>query len=293
MAFFLDGYREVNAIVKISSNTITVDKQLQSKSQLKLTGQIIDDYGIPLPKAAIWLQSRSAEIERRTTSDDDGYFLVEDLKSGSDYQFTVSYSGHEKFSLNKQSITESSQPMRIELKALDKGTVAGTIVNATGYPVSNYAMKILNTNGSAGVQIITSDNLGQFEVASVYAGNLQINSMAEPRSTISGIKLAAGQDMNLTLVVDHGDYDVFGKVIDEGGHVIADAKIQLSWTHLSNGLRSSSNRSLQPDIQGDYRFQNIGPGIHLLMVTAEGFKPVRVNINAEQHSGSQIITMSR
>jgi len=92
----------------------------------------------------------SAEIERRTISDEGGYFTVENLKEGADFQFKISSPGHENYTFNMLAISESLQPMRIELRALFTGTVAGIIVNTLGYPVPNYAMRIVSRNGSAG-----------------------------------------------------------------------------------------------------------------------------------------------
>ena len=293
LVFLLDGFREVNELIKVSSNSMTVDKQLQYKSQLQLSGQIIDDYGIPLPKAAIWLYSRSAEIERRIHSDDGGYFSVDDLKPGSDYQFTVSFAGHEKYSQSSLEITKSSEPMRIKLKGLSTGMLTGNIVDAIGYPVPNYAMKIVNASASADIKIVTSDYAGQFEEVSVFEGILQFSSMSKPRSSISGINLSAGDNLFLTLVVDHGEYEIFGGVIDEDGRGVPNAKITMTWTHSADGLKSRSNRNIQTDSKGDFRIQNIGPGTHTLVAAAEGFKNTRVNINPEQYTGSLSITLMR
>lgn len=291
LGFVIDGFSEANEIIKITSNSMTIDKRLQPISAIKLTGQVINDLGMPLPRASIWLFSGSVEIERRTRSNNEGYFTIDDLKAGSDYQFNVSYSGHEKYRLNNLSITESSPPMQVELSSLTTGTVAGTIVNALGYSISNYAIRIVS--GSNVTKIVATDNTGQFEAVPIFEGDLQISSMSVPRSTISGITLSAGQDLFLTLVVDYGDYKITGRIIDDGGQAIPDAQLKLSWSHNSGGLNSSSVHLLKSDASGNYRFQNVGPGLHTLSVAAEGYKNARQDIISEQQIGPLTITLNR
>ena len=167
------------------------------------------------------------------------------------------------------------------------------IVNAIGYPVSNYAISIASGKAYTGTKNVSTDNSGQFDEVTIYEGALQISSMSKPRSIISGIELAAGQDLFLTLVVDHGDYEIMGRIIDGGGQAISDAQVKLSWNHTSDGLNSSSVHLLKSDASGNYRFQNVGPGLHTLSVAAEGYKNARQDIISEQQIGPLTITLNR
>jgi hypothetical protein len=106
-------------------------------------------------------------------------------------------------------------------------------------------------------------------------GQLLFITRSDPRLEVQGIELGAGEDKEVDLVLDRGDHEIRGSVLDDRGEPIAGAKLTLQWSFHGGGTRSASMRRVVTDESGSFLFTQLGPGRHDLSVGAAGYEYVQ------------------
>ena len=86
----------------------------------------------------------------------------------------------------------------------------------------------------------------------------------------------------MPVVLDWGDHEIRGLVLDRFGHPVPASRILLKWSHETDGISSVSTRRTAADAHGNFQFSQIGPGTHSLMVDADGFETVSLDHDASR-----------
>jgi hypothetical protein len=76
---------------------------------------------------------------------------------------------------------------------------------------------------------LRTDNIGNFIVNDAPAGDLLFYSRSAPQIQISGVYLPPDKLQNVNLVVDWGNYECEGRVLDFANNPIPGATLLLTW----------------------------------------------------------------
>ena len=93
-------------------------------------------------------------------------------------------------------------------------------------------------------------------------------------------------------MLDHGYDEIRGRIVDEDGLPVAGANVSLNWFHDENGIRTTARRSSAADPQGYFKFTQLGPGTHRLIVNADGYQPAHLNHDVATEGSDVTLEMS-
>jgi hypothetical protein len=157
------------------------------------------------------------------------------------------------------------------------GAVTGELVNLSGEPVPDFALMVRNTGSLQPNALVSTDEDGNFEIPSAPAGQLVLASQSTPSILVDGLELKAGDRLHLPLVMDWGQHEIHGVVLNAAGNPVPASRILLQWSHESDGITVKTTRRTAADTQGHFAFSRLGPGVHSLQIDAAGFSPVVVD----------------
>jgi hypothetical protein len=72
-----------------------------------------------------------------------------------------------------------------------------------------------------------------------------------------------------------------GQMVNLLGNAIAN--FSLTWSHVQDGVCSTSRRTTAAGAQGDLRFTPLGPGPHTIAMNVPGYKPARLTLGWYGH----------
>ena len=174
----------------------------------------------------------------------------------------------------------TSQQYRFDavLEPFEYGTLRGRIVDQDGGPVRDVELALRNANSAQPNAVVRSDAYGGFVIREAPAGESILASQAMPSFSVRGIEVRPGRESHVDLVVDWGNHELSGVVVDRNGQAVPASQVLLKWSHETDkGIRSSVTRRTATDYQGRFRFDQLGPGPHSLVVDAPGFERVALN----------------
>jgi hypothetical protein len=102
-------------------------------------------------------------------------------------------------------------------------------------------------------------------------------SQSNPSILVQGLHLKSGDKLHLPLVLDWGDHEIRGIVVDGHGNPVPASRIVLQWAHQVDGITTRATRRTTADTQGHFAFNNLGPGPHSLQIDAPGFPTVDID----------------
>jgi hypothetical protein len=162
------------------------------------------------------------------------------------------------------------------LEPYEFGAVSGQLVNVSGEPVPDFELVLRNTGSQKPNALVTSDKSGNFVIPAVPAGELVVASQSTPAILVQGLHLAAGEKLDLPLVVDWGQHELRGIVVDANDNPVT-ARIVLHWSRQAGGITTSTTRRTAADTQGQFAFSQLGPGPHSLQVDAPGYRTIALD----------------
>ena len=248
-----------------------------------VTGVVESERGEPVAGATIFLK-RPQGMHYQATSGADGSFSLADVEFGADYQLSlVAPVPFRDYAEQGIRVTENGLSLEIVLESLATGRLTGRMVDVEGSPLPGFRLWLGGASVRSAVPV-SGDERGYFELEEAPAGSLSFDTRASPRLRISGPTLRAGGEAEVLLVLDSGDQEMAGEVLDDRGDPVAGAQVSLSWSHASGGLRSTSQRTTSTGPSGVFRFSQLGPGEHLLEVRAAGYRPVQEYRDADRYA---------
>jgi len=131
---------------------------------------------------------------------------------------------------------------------------------------------------------ISGDERGDFLLAEAPAGSLTFDTRSSPRLEVHGVVLPAGGERDVLLVLDWGEQELTGEVVDDRGDPVAGAEVSLFWSHANGDVRSTSRRATRTNPNGSFRFSQLSSGEHRLEVRAAGYHAIRERHDVGRHA---------
>jgi protocatechuate 3,4-dioxygenase beta subunit len=285
LRFRLSGYRQAERM--LSAKDLETVASLRLDIELEPVGDTVDvsgtvrtEDGRSVEGETIHLHSRALATRYREVSDAEGRFFVSDVQVGSDYRIFVLPRGkYRDYVRTPVALTRDSPPLDLVLEHLATGRLEGRMIDAEGKPVPRFRLWLWSRAAQRKSSEVSGDDGGYFVVEDVAAGPLAFKTMALPDLRVGWIELDPGERKEVLLVVDWGEHWIAGRVVDERREPVSGAELQLSWSSGAGGLDSQSKRESVSDRAGFFRFDQLGPGPHLLEVRADGYASVRESLD--------------
>jgi protocatechuate 3,4-dioxygenase beta subunit len=279
--FILKGYRSVRSKppgdMPAPGAEIRLDARMEEGGQtVRVTGNVRSSYGDPVSGQRIRLFSPRLRRDMSTSTTSEGDFHFPNVEVSSDYQLIVRSTGSYVDYVQSPLEITGDRSLDIVLEPLATGLLTGRMVDPEGYPVESFRLWLRSDRARQQAIQVSGDASGAFVVEQAPEGNLHFETRASPHFRVAGIHLEAGARADVLVVLDRGNYLVEGRVLDTSGAPVGGADIQMSWSALSDGIRSSSVRRTASDASGWFRFTQIGAGGHLLDVRLTGYRTARV-----------------
>jgi len=247
------------------------------ESWTALDGAIYSQSGEPLAGRTVELRPRAAQQKYTTTTDIQGNYSFPVIESPAEYRLTV-FGGvdHKDYQQDIKMKADTAE-LNIFLEPYEFGEVTGQVVNQNGTPVADFGLVLRNISSRKPNAVIRTDDSGYFSIPAVPAGDLIMASQSAPSTLVQGIHLEPGDKMYLRLVLDWGEHEIHGSVVDTHGNPVPASRIVLQWSYQSDGVTTRATRRTAADTQGHFAFSNLGPGPHSLQIAAPGFPTVDID----------------
>jgi hypothetical protein len=238
--------------------------------QVPFSGMVIDaDTSLPVTGARLRLHSSESGRSYLEQSDSSGNFAF-DVETGSGYWLQVqAQKDYQDYNFRNLQIPTSGLMLSIPLEPAERADISGWMSNSEGMPIPHFTLSLQGKTVAGSRFQVTGDQQGYFSVSDVPLGELKFETLSQPRLSVDAIKAMA--DQTIQLILDWGDYQIHGRVVDAQGQPVPSAEVSLSWSYRGPDQRSRSQRRTSPDASGRFLFTRLGSGPHGLTVTAPGF----------------------
>ena len=196
-----------------------------------------------------------------------GYFYIDAVTPSDDYRMWINPAGmFHRYTRENLSISPGHQEFSILLKPIPQGSLSGTLVDSAGNAVRGFGIKVRSAEKDLWVANVITNRYGGFQIDRVPLGKLEFSSTFGPALRITGYELER-DEASLVLVADHGFNVVNGRVLDQDNRPLAGASVVIEWEHRFDGLHSMVSRQIATDVTGHFSIENIGFGMHNLMIS--------------------------
>ncbi|MEM7563382.1 MAG: carboxypeptidase-like regulatory domain-containing protein [Pseudomonadota bacterium] len=275
---------------------VQLDEDLAESTTLE--GWIVDPSGQGIEDMRVEVTPKDQRVWQplvyQASSDESGGFRIDGISPNKTYRIEVLAVG--RFSgavLDHVFIGYDFAPVTISLNPLDLVSLDGLVLDENRAPVSHLNLLVQNVGMAYPARSITSDASGFFRLDEFPAGDLQILTRGDDHFKISGLTILPGEYRNLTLSLDKGSYHLAGRLVDESGVPISQARVSLSTEFSFEGYQSFSFRFRITDSAGAFEFSNLSGQVHELVADAIGFEPYVVDHQFVDFSDELNIVMQR
>jgi protocatechuate 3,4-dioxygenase beta subunit len=282
LRFQRPGYRERASEVSLSVTGEPGDAPLEVvmepvESWTSLQGTVLSDAGDPLPGRAVELRPASSQRAYMATTDHVGRYSFPFVEAPADYRLVVFGGADHRDHRLMLRLAADTSDVDVMLAPYDFGTVTGQLVNPNGVPVPDFELVLRNTGSQRPNALVSTDRHGNFEVRAAPAGDLVVASQSTPSILVRGLRLDPGDRLHVPLVLDWGDHQLHGIVLDTFGNPVPASRIVLQWSREADGVTTSATRRTAADAHGHFSFSRLGPGPHSLKIDAPGYRPVEID----------------
>jgi protocatechuate 3,4-dioxygenase beta subunit len=257
-----------------------------------VTGSVVDTDGEALPGRVVQLQAIGQRASYRVTTDEEGVFVFDAVEAGLTYRLAVlGGPGFPDYSRHVWIDVKESE-FHVALEPFSYGEVSGRLVNLEGAPIPDFTMTLRNAASRSPNATLSSDDEGRFAIDRAPLGELYFSTRASPSMLVRGVRLEAGDELHVPLVLDWGQHEIRGLVVDQRGSPVSGSEITLTWSHDSDGLQSSSVRRTTSDAQGNFVFKALGPGPHRLQIESPGRPVMALNHDVRKQGYDLTIRMN-
>jgi len=278
LRFVRDGYREKRPVIKTQEmagpGQIRVDAELEPVQELvEVSGTVLSNKGKPIPGETVQLYSESTRQRHSAVSDRNGAFWVDEVETSSDYLLSVRPRDKWRdFVTHGVEIALGGADLEVVLEPLNLGSLTGQMVDPNGQPVPEFSLWLRNPDAiNQPHLLVTGDQQGYFRVDEIEAGALIFETRSSPLYRISGIHLSAGEKKEISLVLDWGNNQVMGLVVDDAGRPVTASELFVNSFRRYNGVRAHAVRRAITDEAGFFLFTRVGPGYHTIRIDVPGF----------------------
>jgi hypothetical protein len=285
--FTAHGYEDGSVELErasLSAESVRLDVRLETAPGAIVSGTLSSERGSPIAGEAVHLESIAANARHLAVTGPDGRFLIPGVEPRPGYYlFVRPKSGYRDYQ-RPLNIGEDGLSLDIALEALITARLTGRLVDPEGHPIPDLAFSVVSGQALGRSLPAKSDAKGYFVVDDVPTGHLSFRASAPEQLVIGGARLSPGSDGDVLLRADWGDGDLVGRVVGDGGRPLGGAEVELSWSHVSEGVSGRSNRSTLSDASGAFEFRRLGAGIHRLEVRAPGHREVQLDYQVTPQS---------
>jgi len=280
LRFDLDGYREGRQLVGRGQweeqGSVEVNMALSPiRAMAAVTGTLLTDAGEPVAGEGVQLVSATRARGFLATSDARGRFIFDEVPPADDFSLLVRPRGpYRDYTRRGLTLTEHGVDLRIRLTPRATGAVSGLLVDPAGSPIPGFTLSVHSSSAEADRQRFTTDADGHFSLDGIPAGELRFESESYPPLSVHGVHLAAGAEVQATLVLDWGPHRIAGRVVAPNGAPAPASQVWLSLEPQGTGVLSRSTRLTTSDANGWFAFTGVGPGPHRLRVIPPGAEGV-------------------
>lgn len=247
-----------------------------------VSGTVSSAQGSRLAGRIVQLRPAGRQLAYTAVTDRRGDFLFDSVEGGIDYRLQVGGgSDHEDYQ-EEVHVSWQEAKFDITLKPYDFGEVSGKLVNLDGAPVPGFHLTLRNRASAEPHALVSSDPHGNFVIPRAPAGELVFTSQSTPSMLVRGIRLDPDEALHVPVVVDWGEHEIRGLILDRRGNPVPASRIILKWSHREAGISSVATRRTAADAQGNFMFSQLGPGPHTLEITAPGHRLVTVAHDASR-----------
>jgi len=282
LRFQLPGFLEQTATFEVPADKAAIPPAMKVVMQpveawTSVKGRVYSDSGEPLAGRTIELRPKSSPRSYKAMTDGQGHFAFPVVESPADYRLMVAGGTDHKDYQRALHVTADMGELDIIAESYEFGSVTGELVNVSGEPVPDFALLVRNTGSRQPNALVSTDEHGNFEIPSAPAGKLVLASQSTPSILVDGLELKAGDKLHLPLVMDWGQHEIRGVVLNALGNPVPASRILLQWSHQADGITVKTTRRTAADTQGHFAFSRLGPGVHSLQIDAAGFSPVVID----------------
>lgn len=292
-----DGFKE--AVILVSEHetgdTIPLDITLQPvKTTVPVVGGVTDHAAAPVAGKRVTMTSAAAGQRYTTVTDGRGDFVFFDVEIADDYQLQIFADRyHHEYLQRGLKVDANGLNLTVGLQARETGTLSGQITDLSGSPIPNFVMELTSRDQVGRGISVSADGAGNYVVPNAPAGDLVLETRSVPRFVVSGIRMSPGAEVRAPVVLDWGRDNLHGQVIDSQGNGVPGESVAMTWAFAANGINSWSSRQTVTDSQGFFRFERLGPGERMIMVSASGFKPARVHHDIASDGSDLLMRLER
>ncbi|MDA3935188.1 MAG: carboxypeptidase-like regulatory domain-containing protein [Gammaproteobacteria bacterium] len=259
---------------------IQIDIMLRPDAETATVAGIVSDEN---GKAVVnqLMQLNNASYSYKTSTDASGKFVFPDVAIGNNYHLYVlpdmNYERYQQSGL--QVPAKGINNLEIVINTRGQGEVSGQFVSATGEILQNYPSNILV--GSQSIPI-RSGVSGKFHVGDVPAGRISLSKTANGRVVTSGPVLNADESVEVLAIVDIGEQQFIGTVLDQAGEPIGGANVLWRWELRQDGLLHESMRNAVTDANGRFALSGFSAVPHQVQISAPDYSPLQTVVQADQ-----------
>ena len=284
----LAAHPDYASFVGTNKRVLAVGQQVQDVEIVLVPGVVIsglvsNQRGEPIVGAAIIADLAGDELSRiQAITGTDGRYELGAIASNVSLRVTAVDHGDatRTLALGARSPDRVDRSEDFTLIAAD-ATVAGRIVDASGFPVREAVVTIVSRDRTANRKSGITDDTGRFEIARLAPGTwtIEVNHLGFPSIEVA---LSTGADASVTLP--------FGGGIDAEIHdahtngPLAGARV------VATGPKHAARESAA-DEQGAVELTPLAPGAWTLAVTAPGYVAQRVKLEVVAGTAPKAITV--
>ena len=261
---------------------ISLRPEAESSETAMVSGVVVNESKDALGGLNVKLANQSYRYNTQT--DRNGTFSFDEVVVDRNYVLRVQpRADYEKFvrsgiNVPKQGLSN----FNITLEERGFGTVTGRFISAAGGLLANYTSSLLVSNQSIPIK---SDTEGVFAIEDVPTGKIRLSVSSNGRLLTSGAELRPGNTVSIDAVVDVGEQQFIGLVVDQFGEPVGGAKILWRWELRQNGLLHESLRNAVTDSNGRFALSGFAAVPHELRITAAGHATLQTTVPAAQAEG--------
>jgi hypothetical protein len=300
LRFARDGYREKRSVLTSDElavpGRIRVDADLEpSQALVEVTGAVRDREGDPVSGETVQLYSKAARQRYTAVSGHRGEIRFPEVETSDDYSVSVRPAeAYQDYVVRNVDIGVAGASLDVVLEPRSYGKLAGQMVDPDGQPVPGFSLWLRNTEAiNQPALLVTADQQGFFEVDRVEAGALVFETRGSPLVSISGLRLSPGETRQVRLVLDWGNHQVAGLVMDDMGQPVSATELFVTSVRREGGLRAQAVRRAVTDETGYFLVAGIGSGYHTVRVDAPGYRAAILDHQAGRDNPEVIIRLER
>ena len=247
------------------------------------------------PGRRVQLYSEAARQRYSSVSGRRGEIRFPEVETSDDYSVSVRPADlYRDYVVQNVEIGVAGAELDVVLEPRSYGRLAGQMVDPDGRPLPEFSLWLRNPGAvNQPARLVTGDQQGFFEVDQVEAGSLVFETRGSPLVSITGLKLSPGETKQVTLVLDWGNHQVAGLVMDDMGRPVSATELFVTSVRRDGGLRAQAVRRAVTDETGYFLVDRVGSGYHTVRVDAPGFRAAILDHQVGMDDPQVIIRLER